>query len=54
MLMVVFMDHSDDYTIGESSSESSTKKASTKKTATKEKNPLNDTKFILLEKLLEW
>ena len=43
---VLFMDHSDDYTIGESSSESSTKKASTKKTATKkEKNPLNDTKI---------
>ena len=46
---VLFMDHSDDYTIGESSSESSTKKASTKKTATKkEKNPLNDTKIYLL------
>lgn len=42
---VLFMDHSDDYTIGESSSKSSTKKASTKKTTTKkEKNPLNDTK----------
>ena len=42
---VLFMDHSDDYTIGESSCKSSTKKSSTKKTTTKkEKNPLNDTK----------
>lgn len=50
---VLFMDHSDDYTIGESSSESSTKKASsTKKTATKkEKNPLNDTKIYTSREL---
>lgn len=49
---VLFMDHSDDYTIGESSSKSSTKKASTKKTTTKkEKNPLNDTKIYTSREL---
>ena len=49
---VLFMDHSDEYTIGESSSESSTKKASTKKKTTKkQKNPLNDTKVYTSREL---